>query len=150
MIKYIKSFYNFLMKLKQYHATHILIIPPALFFIISYTWFLYINIQSWDSTDGSTGMVALILSMLYYIVACSFVFIALFAEVIIIILQVAKKKKIYVKSKFLLNNKIYNFIYLFTLVNNLVIAYCLIFHSDFLMQYLYTIYLFPWIYLLPK
>ena len=148
MLKHIKSFYNFLMKLKQYHATHILIIPPALFFIISYTWFLYINILSWDSIDGDTALISLILFIIYLAIVYCSIFVALFVEIIILIQQVIKKKKICVKSDFLLNNRYYNIAYLLTLINCLFF----IFHeinpdifSDFYDFYSVTLYLLPWI-----
>ncbi len=151
MLKYIKSFYNFLMKLKQYHATHILIIPSALFFIISYKWVLCINIQSLNSIDGSTGLDSLIIFIIHLTIVCCTIFVALFVEIITLTLYFVKKKKIYVKSKFLLNNKIYNIIYILTLSNYIILI--LSFTIEFPISaydYSFLMYLFPWIYLLPK
>ncbi len=150
MLKYIKSFYNFLMKLKQYHATHVLVIPSLLCFIIPYIWlWFHVFKDNCVLNNGNLYMASYILFIIYYTVTFCFLFIALFVEIIIFIQQVIKKKKICVKSDFLLNNKYYNIAYLLTLIN------CLFFisheinpnvFSDFYDFYSVTMYLLPWVF----
>ena len=49
------------------------------------------------------------------------IYTAIFTEIIVLILQFLKKRKIYVKSNFLLNNKLYNFLYLFMIFSYIII-----------------------------
>jgi len=145
MLKYIKIFYDFLMKLKQFHFIHILIIPSASFFIISFIWFYKIiidDILAGHGIDSAVGFVSMILFMLYFgILLCSF-YAAVFIEIFILITQFKKKNKIYVKSKFLLHNKFYNVVYFLSLLNYLILILCYL-QGSYCEYYCYIMYLLP-------
>ena len=142
MLKYLKIFYDFLMKLKQYHAVHVIVIPPSLFFLISYCIVAIQAIPSYVKDNGNLvfwilGFIIIYLGITYF----SF-FLAIIVELIILIIQTLNKEKIYTKSKFLLNNKIYNILYLFSLTNYILLALISLFKLG-TQEYLTFIYLFP-------
>ena len=121
MLKYLKTFYNFLMKLKQYHAVHVMILPPFIYFILL-AWLLYSSRnQDYSQTETGTFIFALLILLLLGIVATSF-FIALFVEIIILIRQHFTRKKIIIKWKFILNNRVYNIIFLLSLTLYLILT----------------------------
>ena len=142
MLKYLKTFYDFLMKLKQYHAVHVIVIPPSLFFLISYCIVAIQAIPSYVKDNGNLvfwilGFIIIYLGITYF----SF-FLAIIVELIILIIQTLNKEKIYTKSKFLLNNKIYNILYLLSLTNYILLALISLFKLG-TQEYLTFIYLFP-------
>ena len=149
MIKYFKFFYNLLMNLKQYHAVHIWIIIPGLFWAITYILF-WLSILFDRVTNigviwlGSVCLCVCYLAVIYY----SF-FLSMLIGISFFIYKLITQEDITVKSKFLLHNKFYNFIYLITLLN-----YLLLFLVDYcnfprwLDFYIDKIYIFPWLYLL--
>ena len=142
MLKYLKAVYNFLMTLKQYHAVHVIVIPPSLFFLISYCIVAIQAIPSYVKDNGNLvfwilGFIIIYLGITYF----SF-FLAIIVELIILIIQTLNKEKIYTKSKFLLNNKIYNILYLFSLTNYILLALISLFKLG-TQEYLTFIYLFP-------
>ena len=142
MLKYLKIFYDFLIKLKQYHAVHVIVIPPSLFFLISYCIVAIQAIPSYVKDNGNLvfwilGFIIIYLGITYF----SF-FLAIIVELIILIIQTLNKEKIYTKSKFLLNNKIYNILYLFSLTNYILLALISLFKLG-TQEYLTFIYLFP-------
>ena len=142
MLKYLKIFYDFLMTLKQYHAVHVIVIPPSLFFLISYCIVAIQAIPSYVKDNGNLvfwilGFIIIYLGITYF----SF-FLAIIVELIILIIQTLNKEKIYTKSKFLLNNKIYNILYLFSLTNYILLALISLFKLG-TQEYLTFIYLFP-------
>ena len=121
MLKYLKIFYDFLMKLKQYHAVHVMILPPFIYFILL-AWLLYSSRnQDYSQTETGTFIFALLILLLLGIVATSF-FIALFVEIIILIRQHFTRKKIIIKWKFILNNRVYNIIFLLSLTLYLILT----------------------------
>ena len=121
MLKYLKTFYDFLMKLKQYHAVHVMILPPFIYFILL-AWLLYSSRnQDYSQTETGTFIFALLILLLLGIVATSF-FIALFVEIIILIRQHFTRKKIIIKWKFILNNRVYNIIFLLSLTLYLILT----------------------------
>lgn len=130
------------MKLKQYHAVHVIVIPPSLFFLISYCIVAIQAIPSYVKDNGNLvfwilGFIIIYLGITYF----SF-FLAIIVELIILIIQTLNKEKIYTKSKFLLNNKIYNILYLFSLTNYILLALISLFKLG-TQEYLTFIYLFP-------
>ena len=142
MLKYLKTFYDFLMKLKQYHAVHVIVIPSSLFFLISYSFVAIQAIPSYVKDNGNLvfwilGFIIIYLGITYF----SF-FLAIIIELIILIIQTLNKEKIYTKSKFLLNNKIYNILYLFSLTNYILLTLISLFKLG-IQDYLTFIYLFP-------
>ena len=117
MIKYFKFFYNLLMKLKQYHAMHILVIPSILLFISLYSIVFFSSIQS-----GNTYYGTMIFLFLYLVIAILSLYAALFIAVILFLFSKCYfHKKIYVKSTILLNNKFYNILFFLVLVINTLI-----------------------------
>lgn len=121
MLKYLKTFYDFLMKLKQYHAVHVMILPPFIYFILL-AWLLYSSRnQDYSQTETGTFIFALLILLLLGIVATSF-FIALFVEIIILIRQHFTREKIIIKWKFILNNRVYNIIFLLSLTLYLILT----------------------------
>ena len=150
MIKCFKFFYNLLMKLKQYHAMHILIIPSALFFIIFYILFWIMLIIDRTSADDiyTAGFISFGLFIVYSAIAILSAYTSLLVEILILIIQYIQKRKFYVKSKFLLNSKFYNIIYILTLINYLIII--LGDKIEFpisLYDYSFMMFLLPWGYL---
>lgn len=150
MIKYLKLFYNFLIKLKQYHAVHVLIIPSALFFIIFYILFWIMLIIDGTSADDicAAGFISFGLFIIYSAIAILSAYTALLVEILILIIQYIQKRKFYVKSNFLLNSKFYNIVYILTLINYLIII--LGDKIEFpisLYEYSFMMFLLPWGYL---
>ncbi len=142
MLKRLKSFYNFLMKLKQYHAVHVIVIPPSLFFLISYCFAAIQAIPCYIKNNGNLVFWILGFIIIYLGIICFSFFLAIIVELIILILQNIYKEKIYIKSKFLLNNKIYNILYLFSLTNYILLTLISLFKLG-IQAYLTFIYLFP-------
>ena len=122
MIKYLKILYNFLMKLKQYHAVHVLIIPSITIFIYSYViiWLIILSDEYKMDINLKPEPIISLFFILIIILLFS-IYTAIFTEIIVLILQFLKKRKIYVKSNFLLNNKLYNFLYLFMIFSYIII-----------------------------
>lgn len=142
MLKYLKASYNFLMKLKQYHAVHVIVIPPSLFFLISYCIVAIQAIPSYVKDNGNLAFWILGFIIIYLGITYFSFFLAIIVELIILIIQTLNKEKIYTKSKFLLNNKIYNILYLFSLTNYILLALISLFKLG-TQEYLTFIYLFP-------
>ena len=61
------EFYKFLQHLKQFHATHVFVIPPLSFFVFGYTllWIFYFIIICKFHPDGSEAPIALLLFVLF-------------------------------------------------------------------------------------
>lgn len=119
MLKRLKSFYNFLMKLKQYHAVHVMILPTFAYFIFLAWLFLssgglhYEHLNQDELHMYFFGLGLLIFFQLA-IAYCSF-FIAICVEIIILIIQLFTHRKIVIKWKFILKNPLYNIIFLSSL-----------------------------------
>ena len=111
----IKTTYNFIKNLKQFHAVHIFIIPPTLFWIVAYLIIFIITINSKDTCVGAYFF-SLFSFFLYYLLVVIFLFIAILVQIIIFVKQKLQKRKIRVTSNFLLNNRFYNFIYLWNII----------------------------------
>ena len=128
MLKYIKLFYNFLMKLKQYHATHALVIPFFAAFVHTYyiIWLIILNDKYGMNITINVEFSNNLLIILLLIFGVS-IYITIFIAIFTFILQFIIKRKIYIKSNFLLNNKYYNFLYLFSFLNFLIIIVCRVF-----------------------
>ena len=142
-------FYNLLMKLKQYHAMHVLIIPSALFFIVFHILFwIYIIITLNKNNAYEIAFTSLVLFIIYFSIAIFSAYTALFVEILILIIQYIQKRKLYVKSNFLLNSKFYNIIYILTLINYLIIISGIKIEFPIsAYDYSYMMFLLPWGYL---
>ena len=136
----LKSFYNFLIKLKRYHATHIMIIPSALFYFSTYSfWWLWCFID-WDYVFSDTIIFTLVALIIYCFILFISLIIAIVVTIIILIRGKITKMKIFVQSKFLLENKFYNFIFLFILCQYFL-AIIFAFFPQYELHFLF--YLFP-------
>ena len=137
------------MKLKQYHAMHVLIIPSALFFIVFHILFwIYIIITLNKNNAYEIAFTSLVLFIIYLAIAIFSVFTALFVEILILIIQYIQNRKLYVKSNFLLNSKFYNIIYILTLINYLIIISGIKIEFPIsAYDYSYMMFLLPWGYL---
>lgn len=109
------EFYKFLQHLKQFHATHVFVIPPLFFYVITFVVMLIsIFVEGAPKSDfeaSAFGFTLYILSFLYlliqYLSLCLSIVVCLF----ILYKQFKQKRKIRIKSHFLLNNKVYNIMY---------------------------------------
>ena len=149
MIKCFKFFYYFLMKLKQYHAVHIWVIIPGLFWAITYTLFWLITLFDRETNIGVIWLVSMGLCVCYWAVIYYSFFLAMLIGISFFIYKLITQENITVKSEFLLHNKFYNFIYLLTLLNYLLlflVTYC--HFPGWLNFYIDEIYIFPWWYLI--
>ena len=137
------------MKLKQYHAMHVFIIPSALFFIILHILFwIYIIMTLNKNNAYEIAFTSLILFIIYLAIAIFSAYTALFVEILILIIQYIQKRKLYVKSNFLLNSKFYNIIYILTLINYLIIMLGIKIEFPIsAYDYSYMMFLLPWGYL---
>ena len=97
----LKSFYNFLIKLKRYHATHIIL------------WLLCFS--DWERVFPNAAIFVWAALIIYCFILFISLIIAIVVTIIILIRGKITKTKIFVQSKFLLENKFYNFIFLFIL-----------------------------------
>ena len=148
MIKCFKFFYNLLMKLKQYHAIHIWIIIPGLFWAITYILF-WLSVLVNRDEPNTVWLISMGLIICYCEVILYTFFLSILIGTTFFIYELITQKNITVKSKFLLHNKFYNFIYLLTLLNYLLLS--LVDYCNFpvwLNCYIDKIYVFPWLYLL--
>ncbi len=141
MIKYIKKFYNLLKILKRYHAVHAIVILPDIFFAF-YLFFVFLTILNGGANNELTG--ALLFSGFLYILVLSYsLYITIFIAILNCILQCIKGKKIYVSSKFLLNNKFYNVIYTITLLHYITMIVLVIISRELFCTYVLVIFLGP-------
>ena len=144
MIKYLKILYNFLMKLKQYHAVHVLIIPSALFFIVTYSIIWIWCLADWEFVFPGLGFLILIIAVIYYCVLFCSAMAAILTAIIICIKQKHTKKKINVHSQFLLKSRFYNFIFFISIIHYFLLLIATYFKCYY---YYLAIYLFPIYYL---
>ena len=144
MKKTLKSFYNFLIKLKRYHAMHIMIIPSALFYFSTYSFWWLWCFSDWDYVFSAIWLYAWVALIIYCFILFISLIIAIVVTIIILIRGKITKTKIFVQSKFLLENKFYNFIFLFILCQYFL-AIILAFFQNFGLYF--NFYLFPFGYL---
>ena len=142
MKKALKSFYNFLIKLKRYHAMHIMVIPSALFYFSTYSFWWLWCFSDWDYVFSDTLIFTLVALIIYgFILFISFI-IAIVVTIIILVRGKFTKTKILVQSKFLLENKFYNFIFLF-IICQYSLAIIFAFFPQYELHFLF--YSFPFI-----
>ena len=126
MFKYIKTFYDFLMTLKQYHAVHVMILPAFAYFIFLAWLFLssgglhYEHLNQDELHMYFFGLGLLI--FFQFAIAYSSFFIAIFVEIIILIIQFFTHQKILIKRKFILKSPLYNIIFLLSLAVYLILS----------------------------
>ena len=142
MEKALKSFYNFLIKLKRYHATHIMIIPSALFYFSTYSYMWLPCFIDWDFASPYAAIFAWLALIMYCFILFISLIIAIIVTIIILIRGKITKTKIFVQSKFLLENKFYNFIFLFILCQYFL-AIIFAFFPQYELHFLF--YSFPFI-----
>ena len=142
MKKALKSFYNFLIKLKRYHATHIMVIPSALFYFSTYSFLWLLCFNDWDRVSSDAVIFVWAALIIYCFILFISLIIAIVVTIIILIRGKITKTKIFVQSKFLLENKFYNFIFLFIL-GQYFLAIIFAFFPPYDLYFLF--YLFPFI-----
>ncbi len=99
--KILKKIYNLLMKLKQYHAMHVLIIPSIAVFVYSYFIIWLIILSDEYKLDINLKPEPIISFFFILIIVLLFsIYIAIFTEIIILAIQFFKKKKNIRKIKF--------------------------------------------------
>ena len=140
MKKALKSFYNFLIKLKRYHATHIMVIPSALFYFSTYSFLWLLCFNDWDRVSSDAVIFVWAALIIYCFILFISLIIAIVVTIIILIRGKITKTKIFVQSKFLLENKFYNFIFLFIL-GQYFLAIIFAFFPQYELHFLF--YLFP-------
>ena len=111
----LKSFYNFLIKLKRYHAMHIMVIPSALFYFSTYSYLWLLCFSDWERVFPNAAIFVWAALIIYCFILFISLIVAIVVTIIILIREKFTKTKILVQSKFLLENKFYNFIFLFIL-----------------------------------
>ncbi len=109
------EFYKFLQYLKQFHATHVFVIPPLFFFVITFVLMLLsIFVEGAPKSDfeaSAFGFTLYILSFLYLLIQYFSLFLSIIVCLFILYKQFKQKRKIRIKSHILLNNKVYNIMY---------------------------------------
>ena len=142
MKKALKSFYNFLIKLKRYHAMHIMVIPSALFYFSTYSYLWLLCFNDWDRVSSDAAIFVWAALIIYCFILFISLIIAIIVTIIILIRGKITKTKILVQSKFLLENKFYNFIFLFIL-GQYFLAIIFAFFPPYDLYFLF--YFFPFI-----
>ncbi len=142
MKKALKSFYNFLIKLKRYHAMHIMVIPSALFYFSTYSFLWLLCFNDWDRVSSDAVIFVWAALIIYCFILFISLIIAIIVTIIILIRGKITKTKIFVQSKFLLENKFYNFIFLFIL-GQYFLAIIFAFFPQYELYFLF--YSFPFI-----
>ena len=146
MKKALKSFYNFLIKLKRYHATHIMIIPSALFYFSTYSFLWLPCFIDWDFVSPDAAIFVWAALIFYCFILFISLIIAIMVTIIILIREKFTKTKILVKSKFLLENKFYNFIFLFIICQYfLAIIFAFFRHMTFIFYFISFLLFCSWI-----
>ena len=142
----LKSFYNFLIKLKRYHATHIMIIPSALFYFSTYSFWWLWCFSDWDYVFSAIWLYAWVALIIYCFILFISLIIAIIVTIIILIRGKITKTKIFVQSKFLLENKFYNFIFLFIICQYfLAIIFAFFRHMTFIFYFISFLLFCSWI-----
>lgn len=114
------------MILKRYHAVHVFVIPNILYLLICNLYLICHLSDFYPSDSDSCGIffIMIILFIAISITYYSFI-LGIIIEIIILIKQALNKQKIYVQSKFLLQNKVYNILFLWSLIYILLFLFSL-------------------------
>lgn len=149
MINCIKKFYNWLMILKRYHAVHVFVIPNILYLLICNLYLICHLSDFYPNDSDSYGILFIMLISFIAIGIAHYSFIlGIIIEIIILIRQALNKQKIYVQSKFLLQNKVYNILFLWSLTYNLLCWLSLGLSDDILEGPIMALFVAPFLILL--
>ena len=124
------EFYKFMQYLKQFHATHVFVIPPLLFFILTDIVFwlgAFINGAPKDDLEHfSVEITVFAMFFMYLLIQLSSLILSVIIALIIFYKQLKHRRKIRVKSNFLLSNKTYNILYLLHIIAFIVLIMILL------------------------
>lgn len=141
------EFYKFLQYLKQFHATHVFVIPPLFFFVLTYIVMLIsIFMDGTPKNDLETsafGFTLYILSFLYLLILYLSLFFTIIVCLFILYKQFKQKRKIRVKSYILLNNKVYNMLYILYILISISFAIIWQIHPQIVADFITNIFLTP-------
>lgn len=128
----IKTTYNFIKNLKQYHAIHVCIWPTFSFFIFLCCLFigdLIHPIQPLVNNDEIHAYCFGLGLLIYFIFAVVFFFTvcALIVETLIFTIQTVIQKKIVIRWNFIINNPFFNFVFFIALIIYIIALIMLIY-----------------------
>ena len=118
MMNFLHKMYNRIKELKKYHAMHAFTAVPGCLVILAYTVTFLINVIDGYTQDGSQLFIFSFF-IAYYFIFCACLIIAICICILFLLLSIFKKKKFFVNSLFLLNNKYYNFVFFTGLIINI-------------------------------
>ena len=118
-MNFLHKMYKRIKDLKKYHAMHAFTAIPGCLVILAYTVTFIINIIDGYTQDGSQLFIFSFF-IAYYFIFCVCLIIAICIFIFLLLLSIFKKKKFFVNSLFLLNNKYYNFVFFTGLTANII------------------------------
>ena len=127
----IKTIYNFIKNLKQYHAIHVCIWPTLVCFLFICS--ISFNTPSLTNNDEIHAYCFGVGLLIYFIFAVVFFFTvcALIVETLIFTIQTVIQKRIVIKWNFIINNPFFNFVFFIALFAYIV---TLVFYIDVLLH----------------
>ena len=122
----IKTIYNFIKNLKQYHAIHVCIWPTfAYFLFLCWVYYTQLNNQCVEVPAYYLGLCLIALSIFFITFFSTIAAIVL--EVIIFTIQTVIQKRIVIKWNFIINNPFFNFVFFIALIIYIIALIMLIY-----------------------
>lgn len=122
----IKTTYNFIKNLKQYHAVHVCIWPTFAYFLFL-CWVYYTQLKNpCDEVPAYYLGLCLIALSIFFITFFSTIA-AIVLEVIIFTIQTVIQKRIVIKWNFIINNPFFNFVFFIALIIYIIALIILIY-----------------------
>ncbi|OLA74738.1 MAG: hypothetical protein BHW62_03665 [Acinetobacter sp. CAG:196_36_41] len=137
MLNLLQKIYNWISDLKKYHAMHIIVLLP--FFPLILTYMLELHMMAFDCSP----VFLMIMFLFCWVVINASICLTIVVGIMMFLISVIRKQKIYIKSLFLLKNKFYNFIFILFLILCLAYIIFCIFDKDWGIRYLLFLYLYP-------
>ena len=122
----IKTTYNFIKNLKQYHAVHVCIWPSFLYFLFLCWLFYSPSPNHCDEEPAYYFGLYLFLFFSYFVTLFSTIG-AIVLEVIIFTIQTVIQKRIVIKWNFIINNPFFNFVFFIALIIYIIALIMLIY-----------------------
>ena len=122
----IKTTYNFIKNLKQYHAVHVCIWPTFLYFLFLCWIFYSPSANNYNDVPAYYFGLCLLAFFTVFITFFSTIG-AIVIEVIILIIQTVIQKKIVIKWNFIINNPFFNFVFFIALIIYIIALIMLIY-----------------------
>ena len=121
-----KTTYNFIKNLKQYHAIHVCIWPTfAYFLFLCWVYYTQLKNQCVEVPAYYLGLCILAISI-FFITFFSTIS-AIVLEVIILTIQTVIQKKIVIRWNFIINNPFFNFVFFIALIIYIIALIMLIY-----------------------